>query len=346
MGRAWIVFILVIGMSMNFVHAAVPTIINYSGVLSDSSGNALNGSYSATFTLYNDASGSIWTENHTLNVDEGLFNVKLGSVTRLGEELFEYPLELGIAIGGDAEMTPRFELGSVPTAFASDRTVGCTQNGETNCDGACIDLQANDFNCGSCGNACNTAGGEACVTALCVVDSDGDGYYSNVDCDDSDSSAYPGAPEYCDFVDNNCDGTVDEVIEPEIWSSPEPSNIVALYVDSDGDGYPATAYGYYAGSGTDQLFSTIHCAGNLPSGTGYMTESEALAALPGDCNDSDPNYYWGAPEICDGIDQGCDNEYPGPKDNGACELGSPCSYSGDCSTGYCNPATYQCEESP
>ena len=42
------------------------------------------------------------------------------------------------------------------------------------------------------------------------VDEDGDGYKSDADCDDTDDSAYPGATEICDGVDNNCDGAVDE----------------------------------------------------------------------------------------------------------------------------------------
>ncbi len=37
------------------------------------------------------------------------------------------------------------------------------------------------------------------------------GYVSNdTDCDDSDSNNFPGNPEVCDGVDNNCDGVIDE----------------------------------------------------------------------------------------------------------------------------------------
>jgi len=52
--------------------------------------------------------------------------------------------------------------------------------------------------CGFCGPAC--------------VDADGDGFYTNPrcgtagDCEDSDSTVYPGAPELCDGKDNQCPG--------------------------------------------------------------------------------------------------------------------------------------------
>ena len=41
------------------------------------------------------------------------------------------------------------------------------------------------------------------------VDSDGDNYFSDVDCDDNDPTVNPGATEVCDGIDNNCDGLTD-----------------------------------------------------------------------------------------------------------------------------------------
>ena len=49
-------------------------------------------------------------------------------------------------------------------------------------------------------------GAEVEDTAFERLDADNDSYFDDEDCDDTNAAVYPGAPEYCDGVDNNCDG--------------------------------------------------------------------------------------------------------------------------------------------
>jgi hypothetical protein len=82
----------------------------------------------------------------------------------------------------------------------------------------------------STGSAVVTGGGIGVKsTPQCDFDADGDGFTSigscagsADDCNDNNASVYPGAPDICDGLDNNCDGQVDEGGTP---------------IDADGDGY-------------------------------------------------------------------------------------------------------------
>ena len=48
------------------------------------------------------------------------------------------------------------------------------------------------------------------VGDVCTGDSDGDGFDDCNDCEPYDASIFPGNPELCDGLDNDCNGLVDE----------------------------------------------------------------------------------------------------------------------------------------
>ncbi|MCS6980061.1 MAG: MopE-related protein [Flavobacteriales bacterium] len=95
------------------------------------------------------------------------------------------------------------------------------------------------------------------------------------DCDDASSVVFPGAPETCNEVDDNCNGLVDEgVVQP-------------FYPDMDGDGF---------GNASAANNPLVACS----PPPGYV--SNFL-----DCQDSNPAVFPGATEVCNNIDDNCNS---------------------------------------
>jgi hypothetical protein len=101
------------------------------------------------------------------------------------------------------------------------------------------------------------------------TDNDDDGACAADDCDDGDPTTFPGAPEVCDEVDNDCDGDIDDGAG------------LIYYLDEDGDGY-----------GAEPLQTCDPPAEYADNGA--------------DCDDDDSTAYPGAPEVSDGVDNDCD----------------------------------------
>ncbi|MBM4392924.1 MAG: hypothetical protein FJ090_17500 [Deltaproteobacteria bacterium] len=173
------------------------------------------------------------------------------------------------------------------------------------------------------------------VTTLYYIDVDGDGYggdatetacttpfgYADVDgdCDDLDETIAPGAAEYCDGIDQDCDGTIDE---------DDASDALAWYADADGDGYgdpgtetwaceapsghvsddsdcddgdasispDTTWYIDYDGDGYGSIdFSLTQCV----QPAGYLADTS-------DCDDTEAAVNPASAEVCNDVDDDCD----------------------------------------
>ncbi len=170
-------------------------------------------------------------------------------------------------------------------------------------------------------------------------DNDADGYSECAgDCDDTNPAIHPGGTEFCNHLDDNCNGVIDE----------DPTGI-QYFRDADGDQYgdPATSVtvcfpplGYVLdATDCDDTRSSIHpgatevcnglddnCNQVVDEGTGsswygdadadgYGSPSAVLQACsqpPGyvsnasDCDDADATVHPGAIESCNGSDDDCD----------------------------------------
>jgi hypothetical protein len=145
-----------------------------------------------------------------------------------------------------------------PVGYVADAT-DCDDGDRTVTDGidSYADVDGDGHGAGTSTRACTVPSGR-------VLGDD--------DCDDGDVDVFPGAPEHCDTVDEDCDGTADN----------DPVDGSTFYADVDNDGF--------GDAGT----SAIACA--RPSG---------MAANDLDCDDGDALIRPGAPEQCDGFDNDC-----------------------------------------
>ncbi len=142
--------------------------------------------------------------------------------------------------------------------------------------------------CDGLDNNCNSITDEGVSDTTYYEDQDADGFgdsnstvteceqpdgYVTIggDCDDNDAAINPDAPELCDGMDNNCNGSMDEGLYFEIY-----------YEDQDNDGY-----------------------GNEDNSMMSCDRPEGYALEPGDCDDNNPLIHPGQIELCDGIDNNC-----------------------------------------
>ena len=160
--------------------AQIPEIISYQGLLNDNLGSPLNGNYELTVRIYNqESAGShLWEETHaTVPVNNGLFNVLLGSVNPL-TVAFDEPYYMGLSINGAEELTPRLPFTSVGTAFrakfanelAADENGNIALNGNVNVAGQVGATEYCDENGENCFSTTNVADVSQSPSALVNFD--------------------------------------------------------------------------------------------------------------------------------------------------------------------------------
>jgi hypothetical protein len=99
-----------------------PKVVSYQGYLADSLGEAITDSVSMVFGIYDDPSAGtqLWTEPQDVEVVEGVFNVLLGSVTLIPDNVFTTGIDrwLQVDVEGE-ELAPRTRISSVAYAYTS-----------------------------------------------------------------------------------------------------------------------------------------------------------------------------------------------------------------------------------
>lgn len=123
---------------------------------------------------------------------------------------------------------------------------------------------------------CPVSGSPLVIPLCSSLDQDRDGFTADVDCNDKNSSIFPGATEICNHLDDNCNSSVDENVN------------FTYYWDEDGDNFG------------DPSRPVASCS-SVP--TNKLSDNNL------DCDDTAPNINPGTTEVCgNGVDDNCSGD--------------------------------------
>ena len=209
--------------------------------------------------------------------------------------------------------------GAIPADEADDDA-----DGQRICAGDCNDGSATIFDgapelCDGWDDDCDgflgalEADADADTFFTCTyVASGGNPTFAGDDCEDADPATFPGAPEVCDGVDNDCDGTTaDEGLDED----GDGINTCTDCDDGDANVYPGAPE--ICDGADDDCDGTIPADEEDPDADGWIEcvlDPAALArpAIFGgdDCGPAVATIFPGAPEACNGLDDDCDGALP------------------------------------
>ena len=172
------------------------------------------------------------------------------------------------------------------------------------------------------------------------ADADGDGFSScDGDCDDGTADVFPGNPEVCDGIDNDCDPATDED------------------ADLDGDGFSlcdgdCDEWDIDVHPDAEEVCNGIDDDCDPATDEDADTDGDGFSLCDGDCDDGAADAFPGNPEVCDGIDNDCDGLVPADEVDddgdgqmicdGDCDDADPWTYTG--APEQCDQIDNDCDE--
>jgi hypothetical protein len=264
-----------------------------------------------------------------------------GDTTRTSDTtpLPEVPRDTGmppdVATDGDGDLLASGEPCPDDDACASALCVRLAPGADA---GVCSDLCGRTEDCPEGADCLLVSNSGRDATQLCIPrdycwDPDGDGFGAGPgcqgrDCDQTRADVHVGAPEVCDGVDNNCDGTIDgnpvdaggacdtgflgacaagvQVCQEGLLAcvglqAPAPETCDGVDNSCDGavDEDATDAPAWYRDADGDRF-------GNPDDAVAQCSRPEGYVADPGDCDDARVDINPTVPEVCDGVDNNCD----------------------------------------